>query len=269
MTDTATTANKSSRTASVRASFDTARVALGNRGNLLTLILSSLFVLVIAFAVYFMTELVSFAIETFTPLPEWGCNAVFYGALMLGALLAVLPVALGWLRLAAQMANGETPFARDVLWYMGAPRRYRRSVLLSALCALAVGLPVALVGGLYVGASLFANEIQAGTLAADIATRQLSVLYTVTSLLALPVLSLEGFALPVLAEAAKDEKRTPFAAVLAGVCKGARHFGKSWRFLVDVLLRFALSLCTLGILWLIYFNPVCATAYAAFAEELK
>ena len=269
MTQTATTANKSSRTVYVRASFSKARATLQERGNLFTLILSSLLLLVVAFAVYFAADLVGFIFEVLTPLPEGACSAAFYAILTLGALLAVLPMALGWLRLAVRMGKGETPLAREMLYYMQTPRVYRRSVLLGLLSAVAVGLPVALVGGIYFAASLLANEILVSTLAADVATGRLVLLYVGASVIALPALALEGFALPVLAEAVKDENLIPFAALFSGWRKGARHFGANWRFIWSAVGRAALSLCTLGVLWLLYFGPVCATAYAVFEDELK
>ncbi len=269
MTDTATTATKSSRVASVRASFYKARAALGERGNLFTLILSSLFLMVVAFAVYFAADLVSFGLDALTPLSDTLCNAVFYAALALGAAFALLPMALGWLRLAALMAKGETPFARGMLYYMEAPRRYGRAVLLGVLCAVAVGLPLALAAAPFAVASLFANEIQAGTLAADVATRQVAVLYALASILALPALALEGFALPVVAEGIKDEKRTPFAALLRGWRLGARHFGANWLCLWSVMWRTALSACTLGILWLTWHGPLSAVAYLCYIDSVE
>lgn len=269
MTQTATAANKSSRTVYVRASFSKARATLQERGNLFTLILSSLLLLVVAFAVYFAADLLAFALDTWTALSAQLCSIAFYLLLSLLALLAVLPLLLGWLRLAVRMGKGETPLAREMLYYMQTPRVYRRSVLLGLLSAVAIGLPVALVGGIYFAASLLANEILVSTLAADVATGRLVLFYVGASVIALPALALEGFALPVLAEALKDENLTPFAALFSGWRKGVRHFGGCWRFLLALFLRAALSLCTLGVLWLLYFGPVCATAYAAFEDELK
>ena len=268
MTQTATTANKSSRTVYVRASFLKARATLQERGNLFTLILSSLLLLVIAFAAYFAADFLAFALDTWTALSDDLCGLAFYLLLLLLALCVVLPVALGWLRLALQMTQGETPLPREVTYYMASPCRYGRALLLSLLFLLVIGLPVALASLTFYAASFLSNEIQVGLLAAPIATLQTVIIYLLAALPALVFLCLEGFALPVIACGIKMEKRNPFATVLMGLRLGARYFGRNLRFLVALLLRVALSLCTLGILWIVYAGPACAAAYLCYAEEL-
>ncbi len=269
MTETATTIKKSSRVASVRASFDQSRAALQNRGNLLTLILSSLLLLVLAFSAYFTADLFAFVLDTWTPLGDACCNAVFYAVLALGALLAVAPLLFGWLRLALLMAKGETPFTREMLYYTQTPRRYRRALFFALLVALCVALPLALVGGVLYGASLIANEVQVSTLAAEVAARRIGVLYALATLIALPLLALEGFVLPVVALGIKQENLTPFAAVLTGLRLGARHFGTNWCFIWSMLWRAALSLCTLGILWLAWHAPLSAVAYLCYVDDME
>ena len=269
MTETATTANKSSRATSLRASFYTARTALGNRGNLLTLILTSLFLLVIAFSGYFAADLVAYALDTWTPLSDAWCSAVFGALLFLFFLLTVMPLFLGFLRLARLMTKGETPFARELLYYMATPRRYWCAVLRGTLSALAVGVPLALAGGVLLAASLFANEIAVSTLAADVATHQQTLVYALAMVVCVLLLLLEGFALPVFAFAAKEEKTNPFAALLHGWRYGARHFGANLRFLWSMLWRAALSLCTLGILWLVWHGPLLTVAYVGYVDGME
>ena len=268
MTQTATTANKSSRTVYVRASFFKARATLQERGNLFVLILSSLLLLVVAFAVYFAADLLAFALDTWTALSAQLCSIAFYLLLSLFALLAVLPLLLGWLRLALLIGKGEAPMAREMTYYMASPRRYGRALLLSLLFLLVIGLPVALASLTFYAASFLSNEIQVGLLAAPIATLKVVLIYLLAALPALVFLCLEGFALPVIACGIKEEKQAPFAAILLGLRLGARYFGRNLRFLLALLVRVALSVCTLGILWIVYAGPACAVAYLCYAEEL-
>ncbi len=268
MTEMATIEQKMRRTVQVRASFRMARKRLALRGNLLTLILSSLFLLVAAFAAYFVADLLAFVLGNVFATSEMLPDRAFYAALLLFALFFVSPLVLGYLRLAFFMAESESPPARELLYYMSTPKRYFKAVLQGLVCAFAVAVPVLLAGASLLAARLVSTEILASAMAADVAAQRVVTVYMLASLLAVLSLLLEAFALPVVGTVMNSEKRNPFAALLRGWRQGARHWGKNVAFLLQVLWRALLGLCTLGVLWLLWHGPLVSVAYAAYCEEI-
>ena len=268
MTEMATIEQKMRRTVQVRAAFLMARERLGLRGNLLTLILSSLFLLIVAFATYFIADLLAFVLESALVAPGALPDLAFFVTLGLLVIFFVLPLAVRAFRLAAAMAKGETPGARDMLCYMDTPVQYFDAVARGILCVVSVAIPVVLAGVMLLVARLVSTEILASALAADVAVQRVVAVYGIATLLALLALLLEGIALPVIFELLCGEKLYPFAAILHGWRLGAHHFGKNLLFLWSFVWRLLLGLCTLGVLWLLWFSPLLTVAYAGYCKDV-
>ena len=268
MTEMATIEQKMRRTAQVRAAFLTAREQLGLRGNLLTLILSSLLLLIVVFTAYFVADLFAFVLESAIVAHGVWPDVAFFVTLGLLLIFFVLPLAVGAFRLAIAMANGETPSAREMLCYMDTPAQYFDAVARGILCAVAVAIPVVLAGMALFVARLVSTEILASALAADAAVHRVALVYSIATFVALLALLLEGLAIPSIFEVLCGEKLHPFAAILHGWRLGAHHFGKNLLFFWSFVWRLLLGLCTLGVLWLLWFSPLLTVAYVGYCKDV-
>lgn len=268
MTEMATIEKKMRRTVQVRASFRAARGQLGLRGNLLTLILCSILLLVVAFTAYFTASALALSVEMILPKYEMLPDVVFLAALVLFVAFVFLPLAFGYARLALLMENGETPTVRELIAYIDTPTRYFDVVTRGVLGVVSVAIPLLLAVAVLFGAGVICTEILTSAMAADLAVRYVALTCAVAALLALGMLLLESFALPVAFSLLKHEKRNPFAALLCGWRWGARCFGKNLLFLLAVLWRAIVGLATLELLWLLWHAPLVSVAYIRYCEEI-
>ena len=125
-----------------------ARAILFEKGVLGSMISSFLILVLVFFAWVFVFSALSAFIHYFggaaQPLLLFSIDLAFlclyWGALFFG----VMPVLLGYLRMAGLMAVGQRPTMRESFYYFTSPQRYRRSLLIGALLALGIALPVAL-----------------------------------------------------------------------------------------------------------------------------
>ena len=253
----------------VRRSIAVGRAPLDHKGNLLTLVLSALLVMVMAFFAFFLMGLASFVLTSLTELPVWLTNTISISLASLVALLVVMPMIVGRVRLSHLMLKGETPLVKDTMYYFTTPRRYARAFLTGLLYALCLAICVGIVVAASKGTSLLYEEVLNEFFVPVAANLLVAVAYHLVVIIAALLWLVSGLWLSCTFLAVRDESLSVFCAFGKGIRLGAKRFGCFFLYLWQMLLRFLVSLPTIGVLWLLYFGNLALTSFAALVTDLE
>lgn len=253
----------------VRRSLEKSRARLAERGNLLALVLSSILVMVMAFAAIFLMGLASFVLTGLTKLPIWATNGISIALAALVLLFVVLPMIVGRVRLALLMVKGETPLVKETFYYFTSPRRYGRALLVGLLFAACLAVSAALVAGAVYGVYVLYEEILVVFLVPLAANLMVALGYHLVAAVALAIFFVSGIWLPCTLIATSEEGICVLRAFGRGFALGGKRFGCFLRYLWQVLLRFLISLPTIGVLWLLYFENYALIGYAGLVCDLE
>ena len=253
----------------VRRSIAVGRAPLAHKGNLLTLVLSALLVMVMAFFAFFMMGLAAFVLTSLTELPVWITNTVSFSLAALITLLVVMPMIVGRVRLSLLMLKGETPLVKDTLYYFTSPRRYARAFLVGLLYTICLAISIGVVVAATVGVSLFYDEVLNEFFVPVAANLLAAAAYQLVVIVAAMMWLVAGLWLSCTLIAARDESISVFRAFGRGIRLGVKRFGCFFSYLWQMLLRFLVSLPTIGVLWLLYFGNLALTSFAALVTDLE
>ena len=118
-----------------------ASLRLSRNGNTLTLALSMLFSVMVAFTTYLFCAVLMEILYGLTMLELAVCDLIYYVALVLSFALLALPLFVGRIRLAGLACAGEGAFLSELFYYYTSPRRFARSLLIGLIYPLCLLVP--------------------------------------------------------------------------------------------------------------------------------
>ena len=231
---------------------------LKKRGNLALLVTTFLFCLLVTFAWYTVIQLLSILFAIFTlggvsTTVSLLLNVLYYVLSALLFFIGVMPAWLGRLRLAGRMCLGDTPMAREVLYYYTSFRRAVRAILTGLLLAFQVLLPAVLILGAFVGVFALYDHVLWAYLDDGPAILLTVIGCILSAAVAVAILMLTGFYQLTTAIAVGDESRPVWSAFADAFRYGRRNPGAIFLFSLKSLWHLILSLCTFGVLFLFWY----------------
>lgn len=261
---------ESTRCSPVRTASREAKELLGQRHVLPLLTLALLFLITVAFAAYCLVQFLVFLAVTFVVSDT--AAAVLEPVLVVTELLLlialVMPVWLGKLRLAGLLCVGEEPQISSVLYYFTSRERYFRALRTSALTALLLILPAFAVAGLFLGAVSLYHEVLTYYFGGPLAVLLFFLLLLLALLLSVSIIFFSGaylFFAPVAVGNENLRVRHAFALAVRG---GRKNLAKTFVFSLRSLLLLALSLLTVGVLYVLWFSHYYTLSYMRLAMAL-
>ncbi|MBQ9099413.1 MAG: hypothetical protein IJY50_08310 [Clostridia bacterium] len=241
----------------IRAALGRASAVLQERGNLLLMILTFLFCLLVTFSWLVTAQLLIMLLAWVGALiPHYGVALLVQdlGVLLSGLLffLTVPPIWLGRLRMAGLLLAGESPLMAEILYYYTTPRRWGRAVLIGLIIALMVLIPVVLGLSAFVGALALYDELSF-YLEAFVAVPILIFSLLLCVAFGLLLLFLSGFYLLFAAMAVGNSKLPLGRALGLALQTGYRSLPTLFVFSLRSLWHLVLSLCTVGVLHMLWY----------------
>lgn len=183
-------------------------------------------------------------------------------------LLGVMPFFFGRLRLAGLWMRGRMPELREMLYFFTSPERFGRAVMMGLVLILELLLPATLSVGLFLGCI----ELYYGVLLPALSLAP-AMLLLVLGLLAAALITLLlvilTFAVALsTAFAVGNEELSPWRAVALAASRGFSSFGAVTLFVLLKLGQLLLSLCTVGILHVLWYGHHHIISYLSFAQTL-
>ena len=187
-------------------------------------------------------------------------------------ILFVLPIWLGRLRMAGLLLAGEKPLYGECFYYFRDRARYFRALGASAILYLVYGLAGLAVYGTLAGAIVLYRSIFLLYLPRIAPLLLVAVLHVALAAVA-GVIYLLGNILPFAAIVVGNESLPLFAALVRALRTGRKSLGKSFAFALKGLLRLALSLASVMVLYVLwyshYFNLIYLRYSMALTEEVQ
>ena len=244
---------KQDRSAPVRACARRASEKLLRGGGLLSLTLAAIFCLLACIASYLFFDVLCLVLSGYTALGfGWLC-AIAAAAVALVVLLLILPLFVGRVRLAGLLAMGEEAALGELFYYFKAPARYWRGLLLSLCYLFAFLAPVALGAGAFVGSYLLYDNVFYVNLPDPAAIALLVFFCLLSAAFFLLCIYFSCLQFSLIALMVGGARRTLSMALRRSACIGWRYRRVVWRFFLRSFLRLLLSVCTLFVLWLLYY----------------
>jgi len=247
---------------------------LTRSGILATMIASLLFCVLMAVAWLAVMQLLALLrTEIQLRLSSFGAILLLDGIYwLLGGvlfLLFVAPFFWGRLHLAGRVCLGESPLLREMLHYYTSWRRLGRSVLISLVLALELLIPLTLVLGAF-GLSFFLYSAVFWELFLyEWVARLLLILCLVFSaLFSLLVFMIASVFALSTAFAVGNEELPLSRAVALAFRRGIGRFGSVCLFTLRSLWHLLLSLCTVGVLHLLWYGHHYIISYLCLAMAL-
>ena len=183
------------------------------------------------------------------------------------AVLLVMPLWLGRLRMAGLLLAEEKPLYRECFYYFKRPARYARAVGTSAVIAFFAILFGFGVFGVFAGAVLLYRAVLLVYL-----PRVAFLLFFVALQLAIAaaagLLYLAGYLLPFAAIAVGNEEISVAAALARALRVGRRQSGKSFVFALWQLLWLVLSLLSVMVLYVLWYSHYFNLIYLRYSMTL-
>lgn len=243
----------------VRASMRDASEILKKRGNLALLTTTLLFCLLVTFTWFTVMQLVGLLFDYILLSVEAEQAVAPLEGLwtLLSALLFlafVMPAWLGRLRVAGLLLAGDTPMAREVLYYYTSPRRLGRAILTGLFIALEVMLPAVLALGAFAGALALYNEVWVFYLPDALAVLLLLLGFLLAFAISVLLLFLSGLYSLSTAIAVGNESMPVWNSFTAALRFGKRNLPTVFLFSLRALWHLVLSLCTFGVLYVFWYG---------------
>ncbi len=242
-------------------------------GNLTLSIYTLLFCLLVSFAWFTATRLLSIPFEAvLSQMESIPAMLVFEGVyyLVIGVLffLLVAPAWLGRLRASGLMCAEKHPMVREVLYYFTSPARYRRALVLSLVLAVQVLLPLLICSLAFFGAFELYFEIFFFEFSPIVAVLLLIALLVAVAALCVGVLLLTGLYQLTAAIAVGNEELSVFAALRLAMRRGKGNLPTLFRFSMRALWHLLLSLVTFGVLFVLWYAHHYITSYLRLSMAL-
>ena len=183
------------------------------------------------------------------------------------AVLLLLPLWLGRMRMAGLLLLAERPVYGACFYYFGTAARYFRAVGASAILALAYGLAGLAVYGSFAGAVSLYRAVLLIYLP-RIAPLLLVLLLHVALAATAGIIYLSGVFLPFAAIVVGNEELSTLAALARAVRVGRKHLGKSFLFSVRQLLWLALCLASVMVLYVLWYSHYFNLFYLRYSKAL-
>ena len=252
----------------VRAAEAEAHRALGKGGGLLSLMMASLLLLLVGFAVYFFTAILGEVLYAYTHLPVSAIDVLCIAAATVLLLVAALPLLVGRLRMAGLVAMGETPQPGEVVYYYTTPACFARGLWLGVMYALSLATPLVLTGGGLLLSFLLFENVLLLHLEEVLAITLFVMLDLVCAGLLFLFIFLAGAYFCATAIAVGNAHCSPLAALTLAFSATRGKWGTVFRFVLRAVWHFLISVPTLGILWVCYFAHHTTVGYVALCREL-
>ncbi len=254
----------------VRTASREAKWLLGQRHVLPLLTLALLFLITVAFAAYALLQFLIFLAVTFTVDATVAAvmELVLVAVELLLLVALVIPVWLGKLRLSGLLCVGEEPQLCEVLYYFTSRERYFRAFRTGALTALLLILPAFAVAGLFFGAASLYNEVLTYYFSAPLAVLLFFVLLLVALLFSASIIYFSGAYLFFAAIVVGNENLRLRHALALSVRRGRKSLFATFVFSLRSLLLLALSLLTVGVLYVLWFSHYYNLSYMRLAMAL-
>ena len=189
---------------------------------------------------------------------------LYWGAFFFG----VMPVLLGRLRLVGLVAADRSPMLHEIFYYFTSPQRYRRALLIGALLALGIALPVALSVAAFYLSTLVYYDFLIFELSWWIATLIFIGLLVASFVCSLLFFFVCGGYLCAVGVAIGNEGLLVREALALSCGAGYRSLWQSFLFLLCSLWRLLLSLLTLGVLYVFYYSHHITLSYMRLCMAL-
>lgn len=254
----------------VRTAKREANLALSRPRVLPLLISSLLFLMLVAIAAYCFVQFLVFLTVFFVTDPVAAavtelCLIVVEVLLLISL---VMPVWLGKLRLTGLLSVGEAPPLSSLFYYFTSRERYLRAWRTSALCALLLFLPLLAILGLFLGAVSVYGEVLIFYLSGPEAMLLLYFLLLVALVFSLSILYFSGAYLFFAAVCVGNENMRVRDAFVTSVRAGRKNLCAVFLFSLRSLALLALSLLTVGVLWVLWFSHHFNLSYMRLAMAL-
>lgn len=243
-----------------KTALERARVVLGENGNRMTLIVG-LFVCVFAsFSIVLLISAISLFLDLDALYTENPAVAAILGALLtvlndLLMLFLAFPLYLGLVSVALRARSERQIEAASLFCFFDSPRSFFRGLAI-LICVLARAFPFLL---------LRAALILQGTLQSDL-------IYAITGSAALPLILLglytTGRSIPFLTLVLSDERLSLSEAMRVARAATARKTFSILVFRMQLLLKFLLSLLSVGVVTMIHVLPLILLARHEYAVSL-
>lgn len=183
-------------------------------------------------------------------------------------LVGVMPVALGRVRLAGRMCLGEMPAPSELFYYYTSPNRFVRGITMGFALLLEVMIPIGIVWGLfsvtfglYTGLLLVYLEPWAALLL-------LLLGLLVSAAISLLIAPLGIFYMLSTAFAVGNENVSVLRSVWLAIRYTVKNLGTVILFTLRALLHLLLSLCTVGVLHLLWYGHHYIISYLCLTMAL-
>ena len=239
----------------VRTSMREASDLLKRRGNLALLATTLLFCLLVTFTWFTVIQLVGLLLDYIPVEAKQAFNVFEWLWMQLSALLFlvfVMPAWLGRLRVAGLLLSGEQPMAREVLYYYTSLRRMGRAILMGIFAVFEVMLPLVVALGTFTGVIALYNEVLL-YLPDALSILALIVGFLIAVAITVLLLFLSGLYLFSTAIAVGNETMSVWDAFTAALRVGKKNLLSIFFFSLRSLWHLALSLCTLGVLFVFWY----------------
>ena len=253
--------SKPDKSAPVRVSFRRAAKRLGQGGGLLTLALCAVFCLLACITLYLFFEILCLVLGSYTTLSFGLLMAIAASVSALVLFMLLLPLFVGRVRVAGLLALGEEPLQRELFYYFTSAGRYARGLLISLCYLCSFLLPLVCGAGAFVGSFFLYDRVFYVNLPDGIAVLLAVACYLASAGFCVLCLYLSAFHFSLVVSLIGNSRCTLKEALARAFLLGKHYRGSIFRFLLQVIWRLLLSLCTLGVLWVMYYAHLVTLGY--------
>jgi len=183
-------------------------------------------------------------------------------------LSTLMPLWLAKLRMAGLLWQEQEPLSQEIFYYFTSFSRYRRAWRTGAVAVLLFALPVAAVIGSFSGALHLYSEVLSIYFSAPVAVLLLILLLLLAIVISVGVLFFGGIYIAFAAVAVGNEQLKLRVAFVLAVRAGKRHIKEIFVFSLRSLLWLALSLLTVGVLFVLWFSHFYNLSYMRLSMAL-